>query len=134
MAAARSATDEALRETEATLKAGTAFPHAQIVTDSLVAATRQLANARNQIDGLIKRPRAERKDEEVTAAVKAMIDAIGLLAPGLNVLENTLAQSDPALINYVMIARLATEMRDFAGQQGSVLTVRPLKSELSAES
>jgi hypothetical protein len=123
-----------LRETEATLKAGNAFPHAQIVTDSLVAATRQLANARNQIDGLIKRPRAERKDEEVTAAVKAMIDAIGLLAPGLNVLENTLAQSDPALINYVMIARLATEMRDFAGQQGSVLTVRPLKSELSAES
>jgi len=134
LAAARSATDEALRETESALRAVPDLPRAEVVTDALAVASRQLAGARNQIDGLIKRPRAERRDTEVTAAVNAMIGVIPRLAPGLNVLENTLAQSDPALINFVMIARLTTELRDYAGQLGSVFTApfvarRPLTVE-----
>ena len=134
LAAARNTTDEALRETESALRSAQVFPRTEVVADSLVAANRQLAGARNQIDGLLKRPRAERKDAEVTAAVNSMIDVIPQFAPGLNVLENMLAQSDPALINFVMIARLTTEMRDVAGQLGSVFTPafvahRPLTEE-----
>jgi PAS domain S-box-containing protein len=122
LATSRSATDEALRETQTALTTGKDFPRAQIVRDSLVAAGQQLALARTQVDGLIKRPRAERKDAEVMTAVNGMIDVIPLFAPGLNVVENILAQSDPVLINFVMVARLTTEMRDVAGQLGSVFT------------
>ena len=137
LAAARSATDEALRDTETALKVAPSFPHAKSIADSVTAAGSQLAQAREQIDSLVKRSRAARKDAEVTAAVNAMIEVIPLFAPGLNVVENVLAQSDPALINFVTIARLTTEMRDVAGQLGSVFTApfvirRPLTSEENA--
>jgi len=122
LAAARSATDVALRETATALKAGRDFPRAAVVVESLADATRQLTSARNKVDELLKRPRAERKDAEVTAAVDAMIDVIPLFAPALNVVENILAQSDPVLINFVTISRVSTEMRDAAGQLGSVFT------------
>ncbi|TRZ67938.1 MAG: response regulator, partial [Rhodocyclaceae bacterium] len=137
LAAARAATDQALRETETALKAAPGFPRAQVVADSVATAGRQLAGARKQVDVLVNRPRVEREDAQVTAAVNAMIEVIPLFAPGLNVVENVLAQSDPVLINFVMIARLTTEMRDYAGQLGSVFTApfvarRPLTAEENA--
>jgi two-component system sensor histidine kinase/response regulator len=134
LATARTATDDALLSTDAALQAGQDFPHRQAVADALATAGRHLAVARKQIDDLAARPREQRKDAEVTAAVNAMIEVVPQLAPGLNVVENILAQSDPILINYVGIARLTTEMRDVAGQLGSVFTApfvarRPLTAE-----
>ena len=136
LAGARDVTDAALRETESTLSGATELQPAQVrtIVEAFANAGRQLAKARGQIDEIAKQPRDERKDSEVKAAVNAMIDVIPLIAPGLNVIENVMARSDPALINLVMIARLATEMRDCAGQLGSVFTApfvarRPLTYE-----
>ncbi|CAA7616112.1 Sensor protein barA [Magnetospirillum sp. LM-5] len=120
--AARAATDQALKEVEAKVSAKTPLKEIGAVANSLAASGRQLVTARRMIDDLASRPRANRNDTEVTAAVTAMIDVLPLLAPGLNVIENNLAQADPQLINYVSIARLSTEMRDYAGQLGSVFT------------
>ncbi|CAA7617935.1 Sensor protein barA [Candidatus Terasakiella magnetica] len=119
---ARQATDKALRDIEAGLNTGRSLRQLDAVTASLEASGRQLTAARRQIDGLVDRPRSNRTDGEVMAAVNAMIDVLPLMAPGLNVIENNLAQADPSLINFVTTARLATEMRDYAGQLGSVFT------------
>jgi len=137
LANAREATDKALAETTTTLIEGQDLQKVQVVVEALDAAHQQLAKARSQIDTLATRPRAERKDAEVRAAVNAMIDTLPLLAPGLNAIETNLAQADPALINFVMIARLTTEMRDHAGQLGSVFTApfvvrRPLSADETA--
>ncbi|OAN50552.1 response regulator [Magnetospirillum moscoviense] len=131
---ARAASDQALRDVETAASAKVVLRRIDTVTDSLAAAGRQLTQARRMIDDLATRPRATRNDAAVTAAVTAMIDVLPLLSPGLNVIENNLAQADPALINYVTIARLATEMRDYAGQLGSVFTAafvgrRPLNAD-----
>ncbi|EME67859.1 sensor protein barA [Paramagnetospirillum caucaseum] len=120
--AARDGTDRALRDIEAALGAGRPLAERDAVVRSLGASSRQLAAARRQIDDLAGRPRSQRRDAEVMAAVNAMIDVLPLLAPGLNVIEGNLAQADPSLTNFVTIARLATEMRDYAGQLGSVFT------------
>ncbi|BAE51734.1 hybrid sensor histidine kinase/response regulator [Paramagnetospirillum magneticum] len=120
--AAREVTDAALHEVTAELNGRHPLRQSDVIALSLAESGRQLAAARRQIDTLASRPRAERNDAEVLAAVSAMVEVLPLLAPGLNVIENNLAQADPALINFVTIARLATEMRDQAGQLGSVFT------------
>jgi len=134
LAKARSTTDDALQATESALKGGAGFPWQAPVGDSLATTRGQLAQARKQIDSLARLPRNERKDGEIKAAVMAMIDTLPLMEPGLNAIENALVQADPALTNYVTIARLTTEMRDVAGQLGSVFTAafvlkRPLVAE-----
>ncbi|KIL99344.1 Sensory box histidine kinase/response regulator [Paramagnetospirillum magnetotacticum MS-1] len=120
--AARTATDAALRQVVESLDKSPSLRHGAAVRNSLFAAGSQLETARRQIDALIARPRPERADQEVAAAVGGMVKVLPLMAPGLNVIETNLAQADPALINYVTISRLSTEMRDFAGQIGSIFT------------
>ena len=120
--AARDRTDKALRDIRAGLRDGRLLHRLDAIAQSIEIAGRQLEMARRQIDALAARPRSERGDADVMAAVAAMIDVIPRLAPALNIIENNLAQADPALINFVTIARLATEMRDYAGQLGSVFT------------
>lgn len=134
LAKARGVTDEALRITETALIQGKDFPQKQIVSNSLIAARSQLAKARNQIDTLAMLPRDKRMDNDIKGAVGAMIDTLPLMVPGLNAIENTLVDADPTLTNYVTIARLATDMRDVAGQLGSVFTAAlVLKRPLTAE-
>lgn len=133
LAKARQASDEALLATDQMLTASADFPRKLFVRDSLGRAREQLAKARIQIDALARLPREARKDSDIQGAVGAMIDSLPLLEPGLNAIENALAQADPVLTNYVTIARLATEMRDVAGQLGSVFTAAfVLKRPLSA--
>lgn len=130
---ARNTTDEALRVAETALSEHANFPHRMIVADSLSTVRKQFLIARNQVDALGKLPRAERKDAEIKAAITAMIETLPLLEPGLNAIETTLVRADPAMTNYVAIARLATDMRDIAGQLGSVFTPAfVLKRPLSA--
>jgi signal transduction histidine kinase/ActR/RegA family two-component response regulator len=138
LATARNAADQSWRETKEMLAGnGTIGLVVPTVAGALDAAMQQMTLARSQVDALAVRSLVTRKDAEVKAAVSAMVDSISLFAPGLNAIEYNLAKTDPALINFVMIARLTTDMRDYAGQLGSVFTApfvarRPMTDEETA--
>ena len=132
---AREASDKALREAgEALANAPAAIDTQGVIRDSLDSARDALIKARGKVDELSARPKADRSDDDVRGVVDSMIAVISRFTSGLNAVENTLARSDPGLVNLVTIARLATEMRDYAGQLGSVFTApivlaRPLAPE-----
>jgi len=134
--AARQETDQGFDHLSEIL-ARSSYSHREEVILSIQGARSHLARARADIDRLSFFPSSQRTDGAITAAVEGMIAVIPDFAPGLNVLEATLARSDPALANYVVIARLATEMRDDAGRLGSVFAAplslgRPLTVEESS--
>lgn len=133
LSAARKASDEALRVAEEALS-GSGFPNGRIVGDSFSVTRDQLSKARNAIDILARLPRDQRQYSEIKSAVTAMIDTLPLMEPALNAIETALVQADPEMTDYVAIARLTTEMRDIAGQLGSVFTAAfVLKRPLTAE-
>lgn len=135
LATARAQSDQAWQEARSLVSAGGATgPVAVAVAAALDAAMQQMSTARNQVDALAALTLAKRPNAEVKAAVNALIDAIPLFVPGLNAMEFSLARTDPALINFMSIARLTTDMRDYAGQLGSVFTApfvarRPMTDE-----
>lgn len=124
LAASRKATDDALAAAVAAARAagtGGGFDSG-VVEESLHAAMDRLARTRRQVDILVARPRSERGAAEVGAVVDAMIAVIPELIPALNRIEAVLVAADPALSDFVTVARLATDLRDYAGQLGSVFT------------
>lgn len=135
LGSAREASDKAMQEaSEALARAPASMDPQGIISDSLASARESLIKARGKVDELAARPKAERSNDDVRGAVDSMIAVIPRFTPGLNAVENTLARSDPGLVNLVTIARLATEMRDYAGQLGSIFTApivlaRPLAPE-----
>ena len=133
LAASRRNTDAAVAGVSAAL-AATPYSRSDAVAAAMGAVTAHLAHARDTIDRLAARPLGARNGPEITAAVNDMIAVIPEFAPGVNAMEATLARSNPMLINFVVVARLATEMRDYAGQLGSVFAAplsrgRPLTTE-----
>ena len=119
LAASRRATDQSLAAVEAAIGDFSAAPAVHAAID---AARQKLAKTRVRLDALVRLPRAARPDDEVRGVVTGMIAVIPELAPALNVIETALVAADPTLTNFVTVARLSTEMRDWGGQLGSVLT------------
>jgi signal transduction histidine kinase/DNA-binding response OmpR family regulator len=117
----RAATDAAFDAVNRELRA-TNEPWAKDVPGGLESAHRHLEDLRRQIDAIVAQPLASRSEADMNRVVAGLIAVIPELSPGLNVMEVKLAQADPRLISLVTAARVATEMRDYAGQLGSVLT------------
>ena len=82
-----------------------------------------LAGARRSVDTLTAQPLAQRSPDALEAAVNGMVELIPEVAPILNVVQREAAAADPELMPIVSTARLAGDLRDYAGQIGSVFTV-----------
>jgi hypothetical protein len=117
----RAATDAAFDAVSRELQADNA-PWSNDIPRQLAAARGHLADLRQQIDELVTRPLSGRTESEINHVVAGLVAIIPELSPSLNLMEDKLAQADPGLISLITAARVATEMRDFAGQLGSALT------------
>lgn len=122
LAAARGDTDATLQAMQSAIAKASHVEGSQLLSRAIANASHQLTQARAAVDGLARLPLGQRADEDVRQAVDGMIDVLPLLGPGLNVAETSIGISDPTLINGVSIARLSTDMRDYAGQLGSIFT------------
>ena len=132
--AARMRTDQAFATTLSLLDPNSSDPVDVLMTQSLRDARHQLEFARTQIDELALLASDQRRDREIRGAIANMIKVMGFFSPGINAIEAKLAKADPSLLNFVSITRLCTDMRDDAGQLGSVFTApfvakRPLQDE-----
>jgi methyl-accepting chemotaxis protein len=91
---------------------------AQAISDTV----QRLTAARQRADALMAQPLAQRAQDEVAAIVRAMIAVPPALDPALNATDDLTVLADSRLGSWLTIARTATELRDFAGQIGSVFT------------
>lgn len=82
----------------------------------------ELSATRSSVDTLLQLPRSGRADHEVEAAVQRMIGVIPQFALVTQASVETVVQGDPDALNYLIVARLATILRDQAGQLGSRFT------------
>ncbi|WP_457108644.1 methyl-accepting chemotaxis protein [Methylobacterium sp. P5_C11] len=121
LSAARTDTDAALREASlamSTLPERWGTKAAGAVADTV----RHLATVRRQVDALTAQAKAHRSQDAVAGIVKAMIAVPPTLDEALNAVDDATLSADPSLGSWLTLARTATELRDFAGQIGSVFT------------
>ncbi|SDE40098.1 diguanylate cyclase (GGDEF) domain-containing protein [Paraburkholderia lycopersici] len=82
----------------------------------------ELAAARKQADLSLRAVREDRTDADVGNVVRRMVAVIPQLLFVSQPSLETIARGDPKTLNYLILARLATELRDQAGQLGSQFT------------
>lgn len=87
------------------------------------AAQRQLQLGRNSIDSVAGMPKAQRSPEQIRAAIDQMFLVIDDLAPASIALSNAAQSVYPKQTNFLLAARTAADLREFAGRLGSQLTV-----------
>lgn len=119
---ARERTDTALRVLHDAL--ATTAPQGQVNAPvQRIAAVRQaLAEARAAVDRVAAAPRDQRTPQAIGNAVQGMVALVPMLVPVNNLLATETWQNYPALTDDVQAARLAAELREFAGLLGSHFT------------
>ncbi|SFU68378.1 methyl-accepting chemotaxis protein [Methylobacterium sp. UNCCL125] len=118
---ARTDTDAALREASlavSTLPERWGAKAAEAVSETV----RRLATVRQQADAVTAHVQAQRSQDAVAGIVKALIAVPPVLDQALNAVDDATMSADPSLGSWLTMARTATELRDFAGQIGSVFT------------
>lgn len=91
-------------------------------TDAARGARASLAAARANVDRLIALPLRARESSALTDAVDRMIAVIPELFPVVNLRTATVGRGDPDALNCLLLARLAADLREYAGQLGSRFT------------
>lgn len=86
-------------------------------------AQTDLAVQREQADALIRLPREQRSAEALAGIVNGMVAVIPDLLPAINSSGADVIQSEPGTLDDVLVARLAAELREYAGLLGSQFTV-----------
>ncbi|WP_287495791.1 GGDEF domain-containing protein [Pandoraea sp. CB10b_02] len=81
-----------------------------------------LAAASANVDLLVQRPRQMRSDAAVRDAVDRMVRVIADFMPVAASRIDVVARGAPDAIHYIILARLAAELREYAGQLGSHFT------------
>jgi methyl-accepting chemotaxis protein len=127
LAKARAATDEAFAVALADVSANP-ISGAPSVIGGLERVVSDLRVVRASIDQLVTRPLAQRLPIEIGDSVSAMVALIPRLNPALNAVDRAVLEAQPALVYPVTIARGAADLRDFAGQLGSIFTVALAKN------
>ncbi|MCY1667625.1 methyl-accepting chemotaxis protein [Rhizobium sp. SL86] len=130
--AARASTNDAVAAARSSVE-GLVPLHAEAIRSSLSNASAQFDESRVKADQLLGRPKGDRSGASVTEVVDGLIAAIPHLNTGLNATEAIIAEGDPKVLSWITIGRSATELRDYAGQIGSVFTAalaanRPLNA------
>lgn len=85
-------------------------------------AQADLASARRNIDLLIALPLRSRGDGALAEGVDRMIAVIPEFQPVVNARTANITRGDPDVLNCLTLARLASDLRERAGQLGSRLT------------
>ena len=116
---ARAATDEAFDTLVAELRAS-ATPGVRAEARQATAIRFRLAAVRSEIDRVGAQPKAERDLNAIRGLVLQMVALVNSLAPVLNETELAVGAADPGLFKNTAVARAAADMREFAGQLGSV--------------
>ncbi|MER2194621.1 methyl-accepting chemotaxis protein [Methylobacterium brachiatum] len=117
----RGQTDAALRAAASTTSALPGQWQVQ-ASGAVAEATRALDAARQRIEALTALPLAQRRPDEVTGVVNALIAVPPRLDAALNAADEMAVTADSRLGSWLTLTRTATELRDFAGQIGSVFT------------
>jgi len=81
-----------------------------------------LAAASANVDMLVQRPREMRSDAAVRDAVDRMIRVIADFTPVASTRIDIIARGAPEALHYIILARLAADLREYAGQLGSQFT------------
>lgn len=118
---AREQTDQAFSALQDAMDSA-AMPR-QGVGRTVGQARAQLIRARAAIDLTASRPRSVRSPEEIRSAVSQMFGVIDALGPAIITLTNEAQTTYPSAANALMAARLAADLREYAGQLGSQFTV-----------
>ncbi len=121
LARARADTDAAFNTMESDLAATSTSVRRDSVAQSR-ALRQRLAQARADADALAALPNAERAPEAIRAIVARLVALALDLASIVDDAEAAVGNADPALLKIATVARLAAEMREFAGQLGSVFS------------
>lgn len=93
--------------------------------DSLHAVERarlDLAAASANVDLLVQRPREMRSDAAVRDAVDRMVRVIADFSPVASSRIDVVSRGAPGALHYIILARLAAELREYAGLLGSNFT------------
>ncbi|VVE87066.1 GGDEF domain-containing protein [Pandoraea bronchicola] len=81
-----------------------------------------LAAASANVDLLVQRPREMRSDAAVRDAVDRMVRVIADFAPVASSRIDVISRGVPDALHYIILARLAADLREYAGQLGSNFT------------
>lgn len=119
---ARKRTDQALADFQLILQSDLDRPFYGKAMRSLQALGGELRRARDRVDSLAVLPVSERKPQELRLAVQGMVDLVPMLASGITMLADEAQQADPSVDASVWGARLSAELREYAGQLGSLFT------------
>jgi methyl-accepting chemotaxis protein len=118
---ARDGTDAALREAIDALSALPETGRAE-AAGAVAEAAQRLAAARRRVDALTLQPLAQRSQAEVAGVVGALVAIPPVLDGAVNASDALTASDASQLGSWLTMARTITELRDFAGQIGSVFT------------
>ncbi len=121
LARARADTDDAF----ATMEADLARLGTPVRRDALAHARevrQRLDRARTDADSLAALPNAGRDPDAIRAIVARLVALALDVAPIVDDAEAAVGNADPALHKIATVARLAAEMREYAGQLGSVFS------------
>jgi len=117
LAEARASTDAAFDELERQLADDDAGQ-----AERVAQARAALHEARRAVDALAVQPRAQRAGAEINRAVGRMIEVIPMLTPTIGWYARSAQEIYPALSDTLIGARLAADLREYAGQLGSHFT------------
>lgn len=121
LAQARARTDAAFAVLEHTV--GTPSVPRNEVRALIARAALQLAHAREAIDRTAALPRAQRSPAAISEAIGKMFAVIDDLSPALMRLTNEAVAAYPRAADALIGARIAADLREYAGQLGSQFTV-----------
>lgn len=120
---ARARTDEAVARFQAGL-GGLKDDDARAVrlTAQAQAFRQALLQARQVVDQQAQLPLATRHPQAIRRSVQGMVALVPRLAPAIWLFADQAQQAEPAIGSSVWAARLAAELREYAGQLGSLFT------------
>jgi len=119
---ARATSDAAITALDASLATAPETVQTQIAVGAMRRARAQLAAGRAAVDRVAALPRARRTPEAVMGAVHAMFDVVPLVMDAATSLSRQAERTYPTFSESLVAARLAAELREYAGRLGSQFT------------
>lgn len=100
-----------------------AAPARPAVQQALRSASVHLQEARQTVDRIAQKKSSTRSADEIHGAIVQMFRVVEDLVPGVIALGNEAQSSFPKTSDILLAARLASSLREYAGQLGSQFTV-----------
>ena len=122
LAQARAVSDAAMNDLDAAVAAARETPDVIRAKDAIARAHAQLRVGRAAIDSVSAMPRARRGAVPVMGAVHAMFDIVPLVMESAALFSRDAEDVYPQLADTLVAARLAAELREYAGRLGSQFT------------